>query len=113
MILSRMLEFAVILHWHGVWSTMDIVMEDMMEMTRVQSSWLSLVIGWSMAILLFIFQFPLLIIYRRCRSQMSKNGYYIIFQVYIILGMNTLKYRMFLKKKVSGMDRACKKTWIT
>ena len=89
-ILSRILEVAVILHWHGIWSSMDILMEEMMGMTRTQSSWMSLIMGWSLAILLFIFQFPLLILYKHCKNKISKYGYCVIFQIYVILGMSKI-----------------------
>ena len=53
MMLSRLLEIAIILTWHGVWSLMDIGLEQHMEMTRPQSSWTTLYIGLIGACILF------------------------------------------------------------
>ena len=87
-ILSRLVEFSVILCWHGLWTSMDIVMEDaeMMNLTHAESAWGSLVIGWPLGLFLFFIQFPLLVTYQHCKHFITKGIYYVFFQSYIILG---------------------------
>ena len=67
---------------------MDIITEDveMMNMTRLQSAWGSLIVGWSLGLFLFFFQFPLLVTHQYCKNTITKGFYYIFFQAYIILG---------------------------
>jgi len=88
-VLSRLVELSVILCWHGIWTIMDIVTEDveMMNMTRLQSAWGSLIVGWSLGLFLFFFQFPLLVTHQYCKNTITKGFYYIFFQAYIILGV--------------------------
>ena len=60
--LSRLLEVATILLWHGIWSLTDWTAKFYLCNSAycLDSAVLSLIIGWTGGGLLFVFQFPLL-----------------------------------------------------
>lgn len=60
--ISRCLEIAVILTWHGVWTLTDVLTHHLSE---TETAFFSLVIGWSLSLIVFLGQFPLLILSSR------------------------------------------------
>ena len=58
---SRILEVATIFVWHGIWTCIDILTEEVYGLSHLESSLLSLAVGWTGGLALFLAQFPLLL----------------------------------------------------
>jgi len=90
--LSRMLEIATIFVWHGVWSTTDNFSEEFLcqldEYACRDSALLSLLIGWSGGLFLFMSQYPLVILAsRRHNSRLSLIGFNIVNYIFNVAGV--------------------------
>ena len=87
-LLSRILEVAIILTWHGVWSLMDIILEEKLLMTRNESSWMTLYIGVSGAVLMYFYQFMLLVIYNSPLNNclIIRVIFFIFYYIFLFIG---------------------------
>ena len=87
-LLSRVLEVGVVLLWHGTWTMMDLLSEEdaWLGLDRAHSAWLSLAVGWTGGLLLFVTQFLVLLLYYYWKSRLLKCMFHVIFYIYILLG---------------------------
>ena len=85
--LSRMLELAIILTWHGVWSLMDLGLEQFLGMTRMESAWTTWYIGIIGASIMFFYQFILLCLFKAGgECFVVKSLFYILYYVFLLIG---------------------------
>ena len=104
-LLSRTLEVAIILTWHGVWSLMDIILEEKLLMTRNESSWMTLYIGVSGAVLMYFYQFMLLVLYNSPLNNclIIRVIFFIFYYIFLFIGEYLAFLNMFILIVISGL----------
>ena len=60
LLISRVVEVSVVLTWHGIWTLTDLLTKNIWRMSLLESSFVTLILGYTGGLLLFIIQFPLL-----------------------------------------------------
>ena len=60
LLISRAVELSVVLTWHGIWTLTDLLTKNVWRMSLLESSFVTLILGYTGGLLLFIIQFPIL-----------------------------------------------------
>ena len=104
---SRVVEVGVILVWHGLWTTTDIITkkEDFFNLNLRDSTFFSLFVGLTGGFVLFILQFPLLKCYHLSKSsQFFQIIFYILFYIFNLCGVYVTISRYYFKIKSSHLS---------